>query len=66
MKPKTEAKELLKMLTDGLDACKAGFQTVEGHENTLDQRITILEERIICLEKEVREAGIEPTNPCGK
>ena len=52
MKPKSEAKELLKMLTDGLDACKAGFQTVEDHENTLDKRISELEKRITHLEEE--------------
>ena len=50
MKPKSEAKELLKMLTDGLNACKAGFQAVEDHENTLDKRISELEKRITHLE----------------
>lgn len=53
MKPKSEAKELLKMLTDGLNACKAGFQAVEEHENVLDARITKLEERITHLEEAI-------------
>jgi len=38
------------MLTDGLNACKAGFQAVEDHENTLDKRISELEKRITHLE----------------
>lgn len=49
MKPKSEAKELLKMLSDGLNACQAGFQTVEEHENALDKRVTELEKRITHL-----------------
>lgn len=62
----SHAKTLLEKLTGMVNACNEAFKQIEEHENTLDKRITILEERIICLEKEVREAGIEPTNPCGK
>lgn len=53
MKAKADAKELLKTLTDGLKACRVGFQTVEDHENLLDARITALEERFARLEEKI-------------
>jgi prefoldin subunit 5 len=58
--------KIIQQFTDAFTSIQNGFKTVEEHENALDARITALEERIAMLEEEVREAGIEPTNPCGK
>jgi len=53
MKAKADAKDMLKKLTDALNACKDGFRQVEEHENALGARITALEERIARLEEKI-------------
>lgn len=47
-----DAKTLLDKLTGMVNACNKAFKQIEEHENSLDARITKLEEKVARLERD--------------